>query len=43
MTQYDERVIRDAIQREMNRGGQVFYLHNRVHDDRNDGAEAAHR
>ncbi|MEJ0090795.1 MAG: transcription-repair coupling factor [Limisphaerales bacterium] len=29
-TQYDERVIRDAIQREMNRGGQTFFLHNRV-------------
>jgi transcription-repair coupling factor (superfamily II helicase) len=29
-TAYDERVIRDAIQREMNRGGQVFFLHNRV-------------
>jgi transcription-repair coupling factor (superfamily II helicase) len=29
---YDERVIRDAIQRELNRGGQVFYLHNRVFD-----------
>ena len=28
--QYDERVIRDAIQRELNRGGQVFFLHNRV-------------
>jgi transcription-repair coupling factor (superfamily II helicase) len=28
--QYDERTIRDAIQREMNRGGQVFFLHNRV-------------
>ena len=28
--QYDERVIRDAIQREMNRGGQIFFLHNRV-------------
>ncbi len=28
--QYDERVVRDAIQRELNRGGQVFYLHNRV-------------
>ncbi|MGC4016503.1 MAG: transcription-repair coupling factor [Luteolibacter sp.] len=27
---YDERVIRDAIQREMKRGGQVFFLHNRV-------------
>jgi transcription-repair coupling factor (superfamily II helicase) len=28
--EYDERVIRDAIQREMNRGGQTFFLHNRV-------------
>jgi transcription-repair coupling factor (superfamily II helicase) len=30
VTPYDERVIRDAIQREINRGGQVFFLHNRV-------------
>jgi transcription-repair coupling factor (superfamily II helicase) len=30
VTQYDERVIRDSIQRELNRGGQVFFLHNRV-------------
>ena len=30
VTQYDERVIRDAIQCELNRQGQVFYLHNRV-------------
>jgi transcription-repair coupling factor (superfamily II helicase) len=30
VTGYDERVIRDAIQREVNRGGQVFFLHNRV-------------
>jgi len=30
VTEYDERLIRDAIQREMNRGGQVFFLHNRV-------------
>ena len=29
-TQYDERLIRDAIQRELSRGGQVFFLHNRV-------------
>jgi transcription-repair coupling factor (superfamily II helicase) len=29
-TQYDERLIRDAIQRELARGGQVFFLHNRV-------------
>ena len=32
VTQYDERAIRDAIQREINREGQVFYLHNRVFD-----------
>ncbi len=30
VTEYDERIIRDAIQRELNRGGQVFFLHNRV-------------
>jgi transcription-repair coupling factor (superfamily II helicase) len=30
VTQYDERIIRDAIQRELQRGGQVFFLHNRV-------------
>ncbi|HOA60963.1 MAG: transcription-repair coupling factor [Verrucomicrobia bacterium] len=29
---YDERLIRDAIRRELNRGGQVFYLHNRILD-----------
>ena len=27
---YDERVIRDCIRRELERGGQVFFLHNRV-------------
>jgi transcription-repair coupling factor (superfamily II helicase) len=30
--EYDERVIRDAILREIGRAGQVFYLHNRVLD-----------
>jgi transcription-repair coupling factor (superfamily II helicase) len=30
VTQFDERIIRDAIRREMNRQGQVFFLHNRV-------------
>ena len=29
---YDERVIRDAMQRELKRGGQVYFLHNRVGD-----------
>ncbi|MGD1086915.1 MAG: transcription-repair coupling factor, partial [Verrucomicrobiota bacterium] len=32
VAQYDERTVREAIQRELNRGGQVFYLHNRVVD-----------
>ncbi|MCU0771058.1 MAG: transcription-repair coupling factor [Verrucomicrobia bacterium] len=27
---YDERLIRTAIERELHRGGQVFFLHNRV-------------
>ena len=30
VTRYDERVVRDAILREVERGGQVFFLHNRV-------------
>ncbi|MGJ8642367.1 MAG: transcription-repair coupling factor [Luteolibacter sp.] len=30
VTAYDDRVIRDAIRREIKRGGQVFFLHNRV-------------
>ncbi|HUS34653.1 MAG TPA: transcription-repair coupling factor, partial [Verrucomicrobiae bacterium] len=32
VTQYDERLIRDSIQRELNRQGQVYFLHNRVTD-----------
>ncbi|HEY5752660.1 MAG TPA: transcription-repair coupling factor [Chthoniobacterales bacterium] len=28
---YDERIIRDAIRRELGRKGQVYFLHNRVH------------
>jgi transcription-repair coupling factor (superfamily II helicase) len=32
VTEYDERIIRDAVVRELSRGGQVFYLHNRVGD-----------
>ncbi len=27
---YDERLVRDAIKRELARGGQVYFLHNRV-------------
>ena len=30
VTRYDEDIIRDAIQRELDRGGQVFFVHNRV-------------
>jgi len=30
VTRYDDRVIRDAVLREIERGGQVFFLHNRV-------------
>jgi transcription-repair coupling factor (superfamily II helicase) len=30
VTRYDERLIRDAILRELERGGQIFFLHNRV-------------
>ena len=30
VTPYDERLIREAIKREMKRGGQIFFLHNRV-------------
>ncbi len=29
---YDEELIQKAIKREVERGGQVFFLHNRVHD-----------
>ncbi|OAI55634.1 transcription-repair coupling factor [Verrucomicrobiaceae bacterium SCGC AG-212-N21] len=32
---YDERIIRDAINAEVERGGQVFFLHNRVMDMEN--------
>ncbi|MGZ3417679.1 MAG: transcription-repair coupling factor [Polyangiales bacterium] len=30
VTRYDETVIREAVNREMSRGGQVFYVYNRV-------------
>jgi transcription-repair coupling factor (superfamily II helicase) len=29
--EYDEKLIREAILREIDRGGQVFFVHNRVH------------
>lgn len=30
ITKFSESVIRDAVEREMQRGGQVFFIHNRV-------------
>ncbi|MBI2989282.1 MAG: transcription-repair coupling factor [Deltaproteobacteria bacterium] len=30
VTRYDEGVVRDAVLREIQRGGQIFFLHNRV-------------
>ncbi len=30
VTRHDEKVIKDAVEREMARGGQVFYVYNRV-------------
>ena len=30
VSEYKDDIVRDAIRRELNRGGQVFYLHNRV-------------
>jgi transcription-repair coupling factor (superfamily II helicase) len=30
VTRFDDAVVREAIQRELSRGGQVFYVHNRV-------------
>jgi transcription-repair coupling factor (superfamily II helicase) len=32
---YDERTIRDAIVREIDRNGQVYFLHNRIHSIQN--------
>lgn len=31
-TRFDEELIRSAVHRELNRGGQVFFVHNRVSD-----------
>ena len=32
VTEYDESLIRKAILRELDRGGQVYFVHNRVQD-----------
>ncbi|MGL6075061.1 MAG: transcription-repair coupling factor [Fimbriiglobus sp.] len=36
---WDDQVLRHAINREFNRGGQVYFVHNRVHDIQNIAAE----
>ncbi len=35
IVEFDEELIQDAIERELRRGGQVFFLHNRVQDIEN--------
>jgi len=30
ITRWDDQVLRDAVQRELQRGGQVFFIHNRI-------------
>ena len=30
--EYDEETVREAIRRELRRGGQVYYVYNRVND-----------
>jgi transcription-repair coupling factor (superfamily II helicase) len=32
VTRFDDELIRHAAMRELNRGGQMFFVHNRVHD-----------
>src|SRR5690606_33916618 len=32
VAKFDETLIRDAIEQEIRRGGQVFFVHNRVQD-----------
>ena len=32
VVRFDENLVREAILRELNRGGQVYFVHNRVHD-----------
>ena len=41
VTRFDEELIRHAVLRELNRGGQIFFVHNRVHDIETAGRQAA--
>jgi transcription-repair coupling factor (superfamily II helicase) len=42
LARFDRRVIREAILRELSRGGQVFFVHNRIEDIERIGAELQH-
>ena len=37
--EYDEETVREAINRELRRGGQVYYVYNRVNDIADDGCQ----
>src|SRR3990172_1725575 len=32
VSEFDDRLVREAISREIERGGQVYFVHNRVHN-----------
>ncbi|MGL4419170.1 MAG: transcription-repair coupling factor [Gemmataceae bacterium] len=42
IVRWDDQLIRHAILREMNRGGQVYFVHNRVHDIQEIAAKIAY-
>ena len=39
---WDEQLLRHAIHRELNRGGQIYFVHNRVQDIKDIAAKVAH-
>jgi transcription-repair coupling factor (superfamily II helicase) len=41
VTRFGAELVRHAIMRELNRGGQIFYVHNRIHDIHNIAARLA--
>jgi transcription-repair coupling factor (superfamily II helicase) len=41
VTRFGAELVRHAIMRELNRGGQIFYVHNRIHDIHNVAAQLA--
>ncbi len=42
IVRWDDQLIRHAIHREFNRGGQVYFVHNRVHDIKDVTAKLQH-